>query len=75
MGDTQRAGSSAPAARAALPGLVGLDHVGLTVPDIEQATRFLVDVLGCEPALRAWPRSPGAASGCASTWGSTRRPR
>ncbi|GAB3682812.1 VOC family protein [Angustibacter aerolatus] len=48
MGDTQRAGSSAPAARAALPGLVGLDHVGLTVPDIEQATRFLVDVLGCE---------------------------
>ncbi|MEV4530436.1 VOC family protein [Streptosporangium sp. NPDC049304] len=31
-----------------LPGLVGLDHVGLTVPDIDQATEFLVDVLGCE---------------------------
>jgi catechol 2,3-dioxygenase-like lactoylglutathione lyase family enzyme len=31
-----------------LPGLRGLDHVGITVPDIEQATRFLVDVLGCE---------------------------
>ncbi|MCW2763089.1 MAG: glyoxalase [Marmoricola sp.] len=31
-----------------LPGLTGLDHVGLTVPDIEDATRFLVDVLGCE---------------------------
>lgn len=31
-----------------LPGLQGLDHVGLTVPDIEQATTFLVDVLGCE---------------------------
>ena len=31
-----------------LPGLSGLDHVGLTVPDMEEATRFLVDVLGCE---------------------------
>src|SRR3978361_1883127 len=31
-----------------LPGLRGLDHVGFTVPDLEQATRFLVDVLGCE---------------------------
>jgi catechol 2,3-dioxygenase-like lactoylglutathione lyase family enzyme len=31
-----------------LPGLRGLDHIGITVPDIEQATRFLVDVLGCE---------------------------
>ena len=31
-----------------LPGLAGLDHVGLTVPDLEEATRFLVDVLGCE---------------------------
>ena len=31
-----------------LPGLVGLDHVGMTVPDIEAATRFLVDVIGCE---------------------------
>jgi catechol 2,3-dioxygenase-like lactoylglutathione lyase family enzyme len=34
--------------RAGIPGLTGLDHVGLTVPDIEDATRFLVDVLGCE---------------------------
>jgi glyoxylase I family protein len=32
----------------ALPGLTGLDHVGFTVPDLEAATRFLVDVLGCE---------------------------
>jgi catechol 2,3-dioxygenase-like lactoylglutathione lyase family enzyme len=31
-----------------LPGLRRLDHVGFTVPDLEQATRFLVDVLGCE---------------------------
>src|SRR3954470_5175743 len=32
----------------ALPGLAGVDHVGFTVPNLEQATRFLVDVLGCE---------------------------
>jgi catechol 2,3-dioxygenase-like lactoylglutathione lyase family enzyme len=31
-----------------IPGLRRLDHVGFTVPDLEQATRFLVDVLGCE---------------------------
>jgi len=31
-----------------LPGLTGLDHIGITVPDIEEATRFLVDILGCE---------------------------
>ena len=32
----------------ALPGLRGVDHIGITVPDIEQATAFFVDVLGCE---------------------------
>src|SRR3954467_2538974 len=32
----------------ALPGVAGVDHIGFTVPDLEQATRFLVDVLGCE---------------------------
>ncbi|GGP00492.1 VOC family protein [Wenjunlia tyrosinilytica] len=31
-----------------LPGLAGVDHVGFTVPDLEQARAFLVDVLGCE---------------------------
>jgi catechol 2,3-dioxygenase-like lactoylglutathione lyase family enzyme len=31
-----------------LPGLRGVDHVGITVPDMEQATAFFVDVLGCE---------------------------
>ena len=31
-----------------LPGLLRLDHIGFTVPDLDQATRFLVDVLGCE---------------------------
>src|SRR4051812_50080204 len=32
----------------ALPGLTGVDHIGFTVPDLEQARAFLVDVLGCE---------------------------
>jgi len=31
-----------------LPGLTGVDHIGFTVPDLEQARIFLVDVLGCE---------------------------
>jgi catechol 2,3-dioxygenase-like lactoylglutathione lyase family enzyme len=31
-----------------LPVLRGVDHVGITVPDVEQATGFFVDVLGCE---------------------------
>jgi catechol 2,3-dioxygenase-like lactoylglutathione lyase family enzyme len=31
-----------------MPGLRRLDHVGFTVPDLDEATRFLVDVLGCE---------------------------
>jgi glyoxylase I family protein len=31
-----------------IPGLRRLDHIGFTVPDLEQASTFLVDVLGCE---------------------------
>ncbi len=31
-----------------LPGMKGVDHIGLTVPDLEEATRWLVDVVGCE---------------------------
>lgn len=31
-----------------LPGLRGGDHVGITVPDLDEATRFFVDVLGAE---------------------------
>jgi len=34
--------------RTRLPGLRGVDHFGFTVPDLQQATGFLVDVLGCE---------------------------
>jgi len=31
-----------------IPGLRGIDHVGVTVPDLDEAERFLVDVLGAE---------------------------
>jgi catechol 2,3-dioxygenase-like lactoylglutathione lyase family enzyme len=40
-----------PAPRTAgpgLPGLTRLDHIGFTVPDLQEARRFLVEVLGCE---------------------------
>lgn len=33
---------------AGLPGVRRLDHVGITVPDLEEARDFFVDVLGCE---------------------------
>lgn len=32
----------------AIPGLSRLDHVGFTVPDLETARGWLIDVLGCE---------------------------
>ena len=31
-----------------IPGLRGAEHFGFTVPDMEVATQFLVEVLGCE---------------------------
>jgi glyoxylase I family protein len=38
-----------------LPGLAGGDHIGFTVPDIEAATRFFVDVIGCEQVFEIGP--------------------
>jgi len=40
---------------AGLPGLAGTDHVGFTVPDIEAATRFFVDVIGCSLVYEIGP--------------------
>ena len=31
-----------------VPGLTRLDHIGVTVPDLDAARAFFVDVLGCE---------------------------
>jgi catechol 2,3-dioxygenase-like lactoylglutathione lyase family enzyme len=32
-----------------IPGMRGTDHIGFTVPDLDEAERFLVAVLGAEP--------------------------
>jgi len=44
--------TSAPAG---LPGLRGTDHIGFTVPDLAQAVRFFIDVIGCEPFYELGP--------------------
>lgn len=31
-----------------IPGLAGVEHVGFTVPDLDEAHRFFVEVIGCE---------------------------
>ena len=40
-----------------IPGLRGIEHVGITVPDIDAAVRFFVDILGREECFRAGPFS------------------
>jgi len=37
-----------PTAIAQVPGLRGIDHIGLTVPNLEQAVDFFVNVIGCK---------------------------
>jgi len=39
----------------AIPGLKGIEHIGLTVPDIEEATRFFTDVIGATPLYDIGP--------------------
>ena len=38
-----------------MPGMRGIDHIGLTVPDLAQAEAFFVDVLGCTPVTQFGP--------------------
>jgi len=38
-----------------LPGVKGINHTGLTVPDIAEAETFFTDVLGCEKATSFGP--------------------
>jgi catechol 2,3-dioxygenase-like lactoylglutathione lyase family enzyme len=38
-----------------LPGMRGHDHTGITVPDMNQAVTFFVDVLGCKKAMSFGP--------------------
>jgi len=39
----------------AIPGLRGTEHIGFTVPDLDQAERFFVDVIGCEKVYSLGP--------------------
>jgi len=38
-----------------VPGLRGMEHVGFTVPNLDQAVKFFVQVLGCEPFYELGP--------------------
>lgn len=38
-----------------LPGLLGVEHVGLTVPDVDAAARFFIEVLGAETLFEIGP--------------------
>ena len=40
-----------------IPGLRGTEHIGFTVPDLDQAERFFVDVIGCERIYSLGPFS------------------
>lgn len=38
-----------------LPGLAGAEHVGFTVPDVDAAVRFFIEVIGCTKAYEIGP--------------------
>ena len=42
-----------------LPGLRGVEHVGFTVPDLEEATAFFIDVIGCQRVYSLGPIADG----------------
>lgn len=38
-----------------MPGMRGTDHIGFTVPSLDEAIAFFVDVIGCEPIYELGP--------------------
>ncbi len=46
---------AAPALADPLPGMRGVNHIGLTVPDIDAAEAFFTDILGCQRATAFGP--------------------
>ncbi|WP_417349589.1 VOC family protein [Ferrimonas sp.] len=42
-------------AQAAIPGMRGPDHLGVTVPDLKQATTFFTEVMGCRAFFEMGP--------------------
>lgn len=47
--------SFAAAAADGVPGFRGSDHIGVTVPDLDQAVKFFVEVMGCEAFYKMGP--------------------
>ncbi|MGQ7848533.1 VOC family protein [Granulosicoccus sp. 3-233] len=45
-------------AYAQMPGMHGTQHIGITVPDVDEAVEFLVDVMGCESFFSFGPFGP-----------------
>lgn len=58
-GAAQAAGTGAPG----IP-IAGIDHVGINVPDLQQAERFLAETFGCTPVthIGPFPMAPRADS-------------
>ena len=45
-------------AQAGMPGMRGVQHLGLTVPNVKEATAFFKDVIGCESFFSIGPFGP-----------------
>lgn len=54
-GPARSAARSVPDPSRGIPGLRGTDHIGFTVPDMDQAIDFFVNVIGCEPFFELGP--------------------
>jgi len=44
-----------PALAEPVPGMRGVNHIGITVPDLAQAETFFADVIGCQKAMSFGP--------------------
>lgn len=49
--------AAGPVAAAGIPTAVGVDHIGVTVPNLKEGLAFFTDVLGCEYVYTAGPFS------------------
>lgn len=47
--------AASPALAQSIPGMRGVDHIGMTVPDLQEAESFFSEILGCEKATAFGP--------------------